>query len=316
MFYNCYSLISLDLSNFNTSQVTSMIDMFYNCSSLTSLNLSNFNTSKVTSMTNMFYGCSSLTSLNLSNFNTSKVIFINDIFSDSINLEYINLNNFDEIKISNSQSNYQNMFLNVPINIVICINENSTKSKILPQIKNLTCYTIDCTTDWKSKQKKLIYNNNQCFESCNISSEYKYEYNGKCYDNCEKGLLLDINNNKINKCKCELDECLYCPNVPLNKGLCTECNINYYPKENDPLNLGKYIKCYKEPEGYYLDINLYKRCYYTCKTCNIQGNYLNHNCIKCNANYPFIIRNNNYIIAMKNVVIIIILTPIIILIAQ
>ena len=92
-----------------------------------------------------------------------------------------------------------------------------------------------------------------------------------------------------------MDECLYCPNVPLNKGLCTECNINYYPKENDPLNLGKYIKCYKEPEGYYLDINLYKRCYYTCKTCNIQGNYLNHNCIKCNANYPFIIRNNNYI---------------------
>ena len=44
-----------------------------------------------------------------------------------------------------------------------------------------------------------------------------------------------------------------------------------------------------------MDINLYKWCYYTCKTYNIQGNYLNHNCIKCNANYPFIIRNNNYI---------------------
>ena len=147
------------------------------------------------------------------------------------------------------------MFLNVPISIVICINENSTKSKILPQIKNLTCYTIDCTTDWKFKQKKLIYNNNQCIESCNINSEYKYEYNGKCYDNCEKGYLYDENNNKLNKCKCELEECLLCPNFAFSKGLCTKCNATFYQKEIDKENLGEYIKCYQELEGYYLEDN-------------------------------------------------------------
>ena len=37
----------------------------------------------------------------------------------------------------------------------------------------------------------------------------------------------------MNECKCELDQCLKCPNVALNKGLCTICNINYYPKENE-----------------------------------------------------------------------------------
>ena len=37
--------------------------MFYNCSSLTSLNLSGFDTSNVTSMSYMFYDCYKLTSL-------------------------------------------------------------------------------------------------------------------------------------------------------------------------------------------------------------------------------------------------------------
>ena len=56
MFYNCSSLTSLNLSNFNTNNVTNMGYMFFNCSSLTSLNLSNFNTNNVTDMSAMFSG--------------------------------------------------------------------------------------------------------------------------------------------------------------------------------------------------------------------------------------------------------------------
>ena len=50
MFCSCYSLTKLDLSNFNTQNVTDMDYMFYNCSSLTKLDLSNFNTQNVTDM--------------------------------------------------------------------------------------------------------------------------------------------------------------------------------------------------------------------------------------------------------------------------
>ena len=74
MFYNCSSLTSLNLSNFNTNNVKDMSYMFSSCSSLTSLNLSNFNTNNVNNMSYMFYNCSSLTSLNLSNFNTINII--------------------------------------------------------------------------------------------------------------------------------------------------------------------------------------------------------------------------------------------------
>ena len=47
--------------------------MFSACKSLTSINLSNFNTQNVTNMSYMFSECKSLTSINLSNFNTQNV---------------------------------------------------------------------------------------------------------------------------------------------------------------------------------------------------------------------------------------------------
>ena len=48
MFQNCISLTNLDLSSFDTSNVTDMDYMFHGCSSLTNLDLSSFDTSNVT----------------------------------------------------------------------------------------------------------------------------------------------------------------------------------------------------------------------------------------------------------------------------
>ena len=144
------------------------------------------------------------------------------------------------------------------------------------------------------KKKKLI-DNNKCIESCENHSTYKYEYNGCCYQNCTNGYFFN-NITLVNECKCELEKCFTCPPVALNKNLCTKCNNDYYPKENDPLNLGDYFNCYKKPQGFYLDLNdsLYKKCFNTCKTCNISGSNLTHNCFECNQDYPFAIKFNNY----------------------
>ena len=299
MFTGCSSLTSINLSNFNTSQVTEMFGMFAGCSSLTSLELSNFDTSQVQNMNYMFYKCSSLISLDLSNFNTSIVRKMNNMFSGCINLEYINLANFDERKIESQDY----IFSNVQANVVICANGNFTKHIIFEQKDNIKCHAIDCSINWKLKQKKIINNINECIDSCDNSTQYKYEYNGKCYENCSNGFLYDNNSNIINKCKCELDKCLMCPQVALDHNLCTKCNINYYPKENDPKNIGEYINCYKQPEeGYYLDnnSNLLRKCYHTCKTCNISGNNLSHNCLECNDNVLFIIKANIFFNCYEN----------------
>ena len=60
MFDGLAKITELDLSSFDTSNVTSMAAMFHNCSSLKALDLSNFNTKKVTGMVNMFLNATNL----------------------------------------------------------------------------------------------------------------------------------------------------------------------------------------------------------------------------------------------------------------
>ena len=80
MFYSCNNIIEMNLSHFDTSQVTDMGYMFAFCSALVSFDLSNFYTSQVTDMTFMFEYCSKLVSFDLSNFNTSQVTNMNGMF--------------------------------------------------------------------------------------------------------------------------------------------------------------------------------------------------------------------------------------------
>ena len=294
MFYNCKSLTLLDLSHFDTSNVEYMTGMFSNCQSLTSLDLTHFITSKVVSMSYMFYNCKSLTSLDLSNFEISRVKYLGSMFNNCINLEYINIYNFKNF-INNSE--HDKIFFSISDNAVICIKDNINEIREL--IKDNKCNIIDCSADKILKQQKVIIDkNNTCINNCYNDDEYKYEYNGKCYKNCPYGYIIDDNNQK--KCKCELEQCLYCSNVAISFGLCNKCNYNYYQKENGNKNIGIYINCYNDSilkEGYYLDINdsLYKKCYDTCKTCEIKGDGITHNCLRCKSNYYFhIVNNSNY----------------------
>ena len=95
MFHGCKALTQLNLSNFNTSQITDMSSMFAGCEKLTELDLSNFDTHKVTNMSGMFDYCKKLTKLNLSNFNTSKVTNMSFMFEDCSALTQLDISNFD-----------------------------------------------------------------------------------------------------------------------------------------------------------------------------------------------------------------------------
>ena len=115
MFLSGYSeqkiknILELDLSNFDTSQVTYMQSMFFGMSNLTTLNLSNFDTSKVTNMGAMFLGMSNLTSLNLSNFDTSKVTNMGTMFSEMSNLTTLDLSSFNTSKVTNMGEMFRDM---------------------------------------------------------------------------------------------------------------------------------------------------------------------------------------------------------------
>ena len=104
MFYDCNNLKGLDLGNFDTGNVTNMVSMFGHCSSLTSLDLGNFETSTVTNMWCMFSGCSSLKSLNLGNFDTGKVTDMGSMFGHCSSLTSLDLGNFGTGKVTDMGS--------------------------------------------------------------------------------------------------------------------------------------------------------------------------------------------------------------------
>ena len=74
MFQGCEQLEYLNLSNFNTSNVSDVRCMFSGCHKLKRIEgMNNFNTCNFRDMTGMFNECKELDFLDLSNFNTSNV---------------------------------------------------------------------------------------------------------------------------------------------------------------------------------------------------------------------------------------------------
>ena len=109
MFSGMRNLTTLDLSNFDTSKVTDMSFMFGSMSNLTTLDLSNFNTSKATNMSEMFLGMANLTSLNLSSFDTSKVTSMRYMFFGISSLTVLNLSSFDTSQVTDMSDMFRDM---------------------------------------------------------------------------------------------------------------------------------------------------------------------------------------------------------------
>ena len=63
MFFNAYNITSIKFNNTKSMKLVNARNMFNHCSLLVSLDLSNFDMSNVTSYTDMFYNCTSLSTI-------------------------------------------------------------------------------------------------------------------------------------------------------------------------------------------------------------------------------------------------------------
>ena len=108
MFRECISLKQLDLSNFDTSKATTMVEMFQYCEALEELNVSSFNTSNVTSMSYMFQ-CGSLKRLDLSNFDTQNVTDMMEMFGGCGSLTSLDISNFNTKNVTNMERMFMGM---------------------------------------------------------------------------------------------------------------------------------------------------------------------------------------------------------------
>ena len=271
MFYNCKSLTTIDLSNFDTSSTTDMRSLFYNCSNLEYINIKNFTDKKVQYMTDMFTGIAK-----------NAVICVDENKAPSI---YNLANNMPCVTIS-CVEDWRKVQNKINEETGECIiNCNTTPLRYQYKGKcydvcpiNTTPYNNICYSNddlCSSNCKTCYFEDNIPISSiCSSCNENKFLKNGKCVDNCENGFYLDKYDSSIKICKCDITKCEICTSESLsNNNLCISCNNDkeYYPIINDLKNIGNFIECYKgNISGYYLDNKdkNYKKCYDTCEFCD------------------------------------------------
>ena len=310
MFWNCYSLTSVEIGSFDTTKVTNMGHMFYECRSLKSLNLSHFNTPVLKYLDNMFYNCHSLEYLDIISFNTENTYLYENMFFNTTSLISLNLSNFKVV----DTTVVTNIAKNINPDVILCYNITQVTAAFIEELKD---HEINCKKVCDLGPRIYIEEADKCVDNCYHSgTEYIYEYNRTCYTECpeltkfyadtelcedcrdyynyENTECIDevpdgyYNNDTLAKTidKCP-NECQTCSLESVNNNLCKSCNNTgqYYYKSDDELNTDSFHKCYHKDEvqtDYYLDNDIFKPCYDKCKTCNEEGNDINHHCTKCN----------------------------------
>ena len=171
MFYGMSNLTTLNLSHFDTSKVTDMSLMFHDMRNLISLNLSNFDTSNVTDMHNMFYGMSNLTALDLSNFNTSKVTSMGLMFYGMSNLTTLNLSHFDTSKVTNMGNMFSSMTNLTSLNLSsFNTSEVTNMGFMFYGIPNLTSLDLSNFDTSKTTKMSFMFYGMRNLTALNLSS--------------------------------------------------------------------------------------------------------------------------------------------------
>lgn len=116
-FNNCSYLTKIEgIENLNTKEVTDMSHMFYGCTLLKNIDLSHFDTRNVTTMEYMFcnmgvpHDKKSPLCLDLSSFNTSKVENMGHMFAGSWQITTLDLKGFDMSNVTNTEAMFNNCY--------------------------------------------------------------------------------------------------------------------------------------------------------------------------------------------------------------
>ena len=171
MFSGCSSLITINLSSFDTSKVTDMSDMFQGCSSLVEINLSKFDTSQVTNMRFMFEDCHSLKEINLSSFNTSLVTNMSSMFYGCRNFKELNLSSFNTSQVTNMSSMFANCEALKELDLSPLNTSNVTDmSEMFCQCSSLEKINLSALRTYQVKDMSSMFLNCYSLKEINVSS--------------------------------------------------------------------------------------------------------------------------------------------------
>ena len=285
-FLNNKELISVNMSNFEMKEVTSMKSTFRGCSNLQEVNFEGNNAQNLKNLDNTFENCTKLKNVNLSINNMSNIEEASNTFSGCENLESINITTFQNIKdgmfnnIKSTPTIIANEYIsnditkiffniNIKINIIIVIIEPRNECNLGDGEKCKTCSKINkknCLTCNSGYYLPFNAINTERCSACNI-----IEHCLSCFGSTNSilclscGLGYNLENNKCVKDKIMLPNCTIGDNE-----LCKVCNSN-----EDLRN-----ECEACNEGFYLPVDAQNKSF--CENCNKI-----ENCIECSG-----IKNN------------------------
>lgn len=107
MFWQCEALETLDLSRWNMQRVESLCGCFKGCKGLKHLAISNWDTASLTNISGLFEECMALESLDLSRWNTSKVVSMGSVFEKCVALQTLDLSNWDTSQVDWMQAMFK-----------------------------------------------------------------------------------------------------------------------------------------------------------------------------------------------------------------
>lgn len=173
-FRYCQYLNDIDVSGLVTSSCTSLHMTFWGCKSITTttLDVTDWDTSQVTDMSGLFSGCSQITTLDLRHFDISQVQTLNELVANCYNLSTIDIStwNLSGIDIRDMFNNCQ-----------VCVTVRSfADQNFLSDQQNakLTFVVAEDTSDEYqiSIDTQLFTADRQSDAPTSISDQYQYQH--------------------------------------------------------------------------------------------------------------------------------------------
>ena len=234
---NMKYIVSVDLSNFDTSSLTVMKSAFEDCEQLQSVGLYNFKGSSIISMNYVFSNCISLYIIDLSYLKLSSVIYMNNMFSGCTSLEVLD---FSLSEIGSSLVNLGKMFYGCSSLVYLDLSNLITTSTTHMEQMFSGCTSLTYL-DISNFNMEQIMNANSMFENVK-SLKYINLYKTKDYnDYISKSEL----NNLVELTVCQTEQILKKKDV-INK--C--CKYDFFEEECQDTN---YIEIYYGEDVIYME---------------------------------------------------------------
>ena len=193
MFKRCINIIYIDLSSFDTSEVTDMSNMFSECNGLKNIDLSSLDTQNVNNMNKIFYKCNNLENVDFSFLNLNNIKNMSEMFKDCKNLIKVEISTLDD-----SSSDTKNII---------------DMSSMFEQCENLEEVDLSKLNIKNVNNMKLMFKNCKSLKKIDFPSKIKNVNNMKgCFTFCNKLENIDLSSFDFNNVNLS-EICKSCSNL-------------------------------------------------------------------------------------------------------